>query len=265
MKAAGAQYLVDTLRKPMGKIIDHKNALEVDPNKATKDLSVSSMKKNFDKLLQLTELVLDAILAAEPQCPKAIKQLFKLLSQVIGKDHPDKIDITIGGFIFLRFFCPAVVSPEGFELAKAVPPPVRKNLVLISKTLQNMASGTEFGANEPYMLNANQFLRNVKPNVHTYLQTMSTLAADDFSCLDIAQLPTSVVNDGATAIYYLMHQSAKKIEKLVAERGRDVSALTAMFAELGEPIKPAKQTLKAFILDEVRRNVEEKEEAKKGT
>jgi neurofibromin 1 len=42
-----------------------------------------------------------------------------ILSEETAKRFPDSRLTSIGGFFFLRFFCPAIVSPESFELAVA--------------------------------------------------------------------------------------------------------------------------------------------------
>ena len=51
--------------------------------------------------------------------------------------------------MFLRFFCPALVSPESFGLLRSVPPYARRALVLVTKVLQNLANQQPF--KEQYM------------------------------------------------------------------------------------------------------------------
>jgi GTPase-activator protein for Ras-like GTPase len=53
--------------------------------------------------------------------------------------------LVVGGFLFLRFICPAVVTPHRYGLTKSAPSPkAGRTLVLISKLLQNLANGVEF-------------------------------------------------------------------------------------------------------------------------
>ena len=67
----------------------------------------------------------------------------------------------IGGFLFLRFVNPAIVSPETIDVDLAAVNPasdtreVRKNLVQISKVLQALANNVKFGAKEPKMRKLN--------------------------------------------------------------------------------------------------------------
>ena len=47
-----------------------------------------------------------------------------------------------GGFLLLRFICPAIVSPESFGLCYPEPSDTnRRNLILISKYIQYAANG----------------------------------------------------------------------------------------------------------------------------
>ncbi len=65
----------------------------------------------------------------------------------------------VGGFIFLRFFCPALIQPEGIDLdANIDNREVRRGLLLITKVVQNLANNVVFGAKEQHMKVLNVFL-----------------------------------------------------------------------------------------------------------
>lgn len=80
--------------------------------------------------------------------------------------------------MFLRFLCPAIVSPEAFGLAdgngpvvgadQLAPPPshVRRNLILISKLLQNLANGADpFGKEEYMREGTNEFIQRNQESI----------------------------------------------------------------------------------------------------
>ena len=46
--------------------------------------------------------------------PYAFKNICNLLKTIVVEKFPTSKRKVIGGFYFLRFICPAVVSPEGF-------------------------------------------------------------------------------------------------------------------------------------------------------
>lgn len=44
------------------------------------------------------------------------RQLFVHIEKAVKARYPENVRTTIGGFIFLRFFCPAVSSPEAYGI-----------------------------------------------------------------------------------------------------------------------------------------------------
>ena len=80
----------------------------------------------------------------------------------------------VGAFIFLRFFCPAIVAPEAEGLVSTPPSKeMRRGLLLIAKIIQNLANNVLFGAKEPYMFPLNDFLTQNIYHVTTFLREIS--------------------------------------------------------------------------------------------
>ena len=80
----------------------------------------------------------------------------------------------VGAFIFLRFFCPAIVAPESEKLVNEPPSKeMRRGLLLIAKVIQNLANNVLFGAKEPYMYPLNDFLTQNIYKVTTFLREIS--------------------------------------------------------------------------------------------
>lgn len=83
----------------------------------------------------------------------------------MGQLWPNMASISVGALFFLRFLSPALLYPERFgfgppsccriicshALTEPPSPAARRGLVLISKLLQNVANGVEFGAKESCM------------------------------------------------------------------------------------------------------------------
>ena len=42
--------------------------------------------------------------------------MFSHIRHVVGEKFAENVNTTIGGFIFLRFFCPAISSPEAYGI-----------------------------------------------------------------------------------------------------------------------------------------------------
>ena len=82
---------------------------------------------------------------------------------------------TVGGFIFLRFFCPAILSPDSTSppLLTKVDQNLRRTLILISKSLQNLANGLDFGNKEPFMQDMNAFINDNKATVEGFFDNLA--------------------------------------------------------------------------------------------
>jgi hypothetical protein len=70
------------------------------------------------------------------------------LQDEVKDKFPQSKHSIVGGFLFLRFICPVLVSPEGLNIEN-LSKESRRTLVLISKILQNLANGIDFGRKEP--------------------------------------------------------------------------------------------------------------------
>lgn len=85
-------------------------------------------------------------------CPKQFRDVCHTLQSVTLQRFPDAGHIVVAGFYFLRYLCPSIVSPPTYGLLGSFPKKEsHRGLVLIAKTLQNMANGVQFGVKEPHM------------------------------------------------------------------------------------------------------------------
>ena len=90
------------------------------------------------------------------------------------KRFPEAKFTAVGAFIFLRFFCPAIVAPDVEGLITTAPSKeMRRGLLLIAKVVQNLANNVLFGAKEPYMFPLNDFLTQNIYRVTTFLREIS--------------------------------------------------------------------------------------------
>jgi len=75
----------------------------------------------------------------------------------------------VGGFVFLRYFCPAVSTPEQYGVTDERPHDQgRRTLILITKILQNLSNDVRFGDKEKHMAACNDFLDSNHDKLDSY-------------------------------------------------------------------------------------------------
>lgn len=110
------------------------------------------------------------------------------ISAAVMTRFPEAKYTAVGAFIFLRFFCPAIVAPEAEGLVSVAPSKeMRRGLLLIAKVIQNLANNVLFGAKEPYMYPLNDFLAQNIYRVTQFLREISV------SCLLYPLLPVIIL------------------------------------------------------------------------
>jgi len=139
---------------------------ELDPEKMDE-----SGDENINVLmLQLTcQKFLVQILRSSANCPGEFKQLCAHIKDVVQNRYPDYVSKAIGAFIFLRFFNTGITVPETYGLMPTPPKQqARRQLILLSKVLQNLANGVKFGNKESFMVKLNGFIEQNQKKLVTF-------------------------------------------------------------------------------------------------
>eukprot|EP01114_Cavostelium_apophysatum_P003999 TRINITY_DN1412_c0_g2_i5.p1 TRINITY_DN1412_c0_g2~~TRINITY_DN1412_c0_g2_i5.p1 ORF type:complete len:1014 (-),score=174.59 TRINITY_DN1412_c0_g2_i5:78-3119(-) len=154
----GLPYLYITIGPEMDELIAEELGLEVDPEKMEEGTDLDEMRWT---LMAQSQKILKTVLNSIEDCPPQFRQLFAHIKVAVAERFPDNVNTTIGGFIFLRFFCPAVSAPEAYGIVEEPPSAsARRLLILITKVLQNLSNDVEFGSKEPYMTKMNDFIQS---------------------------------------------------------------------------------------------------------
>lgn len=177
MRLVGQPYLVTVLGPIIQEIYQGRKSCEVDVQRLTKERAPEkAAEKNLQNLLSFCKRIFEAIATSFNRCPAAFRNIFEYIQEAVMKRFPgdDVIRYTApGGFIFLRFFCPALLGPKLFSLAADHPPEnIARDLTLIAKTIQNLANLVPFGQKEPYMEGVNSFIADYTPQMKAFLDTL---------------------------------------------------------------------------------------------
>lgn len=173
---AGHVYLQEVVSPAIREMLSVSNvaSCELDP---TRLLPGQSVDANLKTLVELVSNVLDRLSDSTSVLPAAFREICGFLRVAVDTKFPGQGVAAIGGFMFLRFICPALVSPDAYNLIGSVAAGARRNLVLVAKTLQNVANMLPFGSKEAFMTPLNPFIEARIPEVRKLLERFSKVYA----------------------------------------------------------------------------------------
>lgn len=141
MKLIGLQYLHKTLRPSLELIFSEKKPCEIDPTRVRDSNQIHTNRNN---LISYIQRIFRDITQSAVNCPALMCQLFYHLKECARKRFPDDPGVrysAISGFIFLRFFAPAILGPKLFDLTnEPIDSQMKRTLTLISKTIQSLGN-----------------------------------------------------------------------------------------------------------------------------
>ncbi|XP_074986162.1 ras GTPase-activating protein 3 isoform X3 [Caretta caretta] len=141
MKLAGMHYLQVTLKPIIDEICQLHKPCEIDPVKLKDG---ENLENNRENLRQYVDRIFTVITKSGVSCPTVMCDIFFSLRESAAKrfqGDPDVRYTAVSSFIFLRFFAPAILSPNLFQLTPHHPDPqTSRTLTLISKTIQTLGS-----------------------------------------------------------------------------------------------------------------------------
>lgn len=183
MKLVGEQYLHDTLQDPIQALITSSEDLEVDPLRIT---NIQSLAEQRNSLKEQVSAVWEKILQSSRNFPVELREVFhKLREQLSRQEKCELTDNLISSCVFLRFFCPAVLSPSLFNIATEYPDEhAGRNLTLVAKTLQTLANFTHFQGKERFMEFLNDFIDKEQERCRTFLKAISSPPSPEDSILE---------------------------------------------------------------------------------
>lgn len=189
-------------------------------------------------LMEIANNFLTTIINGLEETPYGIRWICKQIRSLSRRKYPDAQDQTIctliGGFFFLRFINPAIVTPRSYMLIDATPAEnPKRTLTYIAKMLQNLANKPSY-AKEPYMAKLQPFIHQNKDRINKFLLDLcevqdfyESLEMDNYVALSKKDLELSITLNEVYATHALLERHATELAK------DDSSHLGVILQELG--------------------------------
>jgi len=177
------------------------------------------------RLTMLTDIAngfLTTIIDGLEEAPYGIRWICKQIRSLTKRKYPDANDqaicTLIGGFFFLRFINPAIVTPKSYMLIDGVPADrPRRTLTLVAKMLQNLANKPSY-AKEPYMAKLQPFIHANKDRVNKFMLDLcevqdfyESLEMDNYVALSKKDLELSITLNEIYAMHGLLDKHQKEL------------------------------------------------------
>ncbi|CAG8518713.1 24789_t:CDS:10 [Dentiscutata erythropus] len=174
-KIHGAEYLRYTLQPLIDDLLSKPSDFSCELNSDNIPPG-EDINKNLINLKTTAQAFLDGICDSGSNMPRTFRQVCHYIGSSVEGKYPRAKCTTVGAFVFLRFFNPAIVSPDSENLCKPIENlKIRRTLLLITKVIQNLANNVLFGAKEPFMIVLNEFLNDNIVKVTAFLEEISKL------------------------------------------------------------------------------------------
>jgi len=152
-------------------IATNPGSFEIDPNKVT---PADNVVQNLENLRNNVLRIIESVLSKLDNCPNEIRIVCRFIREEVEQKFQGAGLTSVNGFIFLRFICPAILSPTASKLLEGeLNPNAQRHLLLLAKVIQNMANQVEFGQKEEYMTPFNPLVTEYIPKVQHFLEELS--------------------------------------------------------------------------------------------
>ncbi|KAJ2814297.1 RasGAP protein, partial [Coemansia sp. 'formosensis'] len=204
-RGPGQVYLKNVVSSEIARVIENKTLnLEINPLKVYEELRQERMDRGLptddfplgvsteeatcnalvraavqprlDELTRIANRFLDTIIAHRDDTPYGIRWICKQIRSLTKRRYPDAPESAvcslIGGFFFLRYINPAIVTPQAHMLIESAPTlHPRRVLTLVAKLLQNLANKPTY-SKEKYMEDLSPFVEDNRGRINRFLNEL---------------------------------------------------------------------------------------------
>ncbi|KAJ1727596.1 RasGAP protein [Coemansia biformis] len=136
----------------------------------------AAVQPRVEQLMRIANSFLDTIIAHRDSTPYGIRWICKQIRSLTKRRYPDAPESAvcslIGGFFFLRYINPAIVTPQAHMLIESPPTQnPRRVLTLVAKLLQNLNNKPSY-AKEKFMDELSPFVEANQARIARFLNEL---------------------------------------------------------------------------------------------
>ncbi|GAV52250.1 hypothetical protein ZYGR_0AG02410 [Zygosaccharomyces rouxii] len=162
----GNAYLCRVLRPFLSELISTGEHFEIEKLNPS-DPSASLQVELFVKYMTL---LVDTITSSVDIFPTELVVVCQTIFSAVEDKFPLYVYVAVGSFVFLRFFCPALVSPEAEGIIEISEAPYKRPFITLAKVIQSLANGSDNVARWPALESQSHFLEKCRNRIFEFLK-----------------------------------------------------------------------------------------------
>ena len=158
--------------------------MEIDTSK----VGAGQAETNKYLLMAMCQQFFESIVSTGKFVPVGMRRICLYLQNAVSAKFPTVGTTPTNSYLFLRFLNPAISAPEAFGVLPHPPSrEERRQLILVTKVLQNLANGVLFGTKERFMVQLNPFLNTNMPRLNDYVRDVLNINVPSFDPFPAAE------------------------------------------------------------------------------
>lgn len=264
-RGPGQAYLQDVIASCLSEIIDCRDDLDISPLRVFNELKAVNVhdpyykvpftvleasshpkfnsiqdvvEPRYEKLKKHVEKLLDCIFDNLDRIPYGIRWMAKQVRLLAERKFPDatptQLSSLLGGYFFLRFITPAIVTPQAYMLVDHPPHELaRRNLTTIAKLVQ-LISNSASGSKEIFTVKTHNFIREQNNRIQSFLHAICNVP-DFYDRLELDQYMALTSTERRLKISYY---ELIKMHTLLGKYLSKDEKIAERLKPLGDPPEP---------------------------
>jgi neurofibromin 1 len=215
-------------------------SIEVDPSRLedSSDAAVNQLQ-----LMLICQKLFTAITKSAESLPLQLRDIYRHVKIEVSVKYPEFGHKAVASFLFLRLICPCILAPHVYGLLDEPPnQECQRYLILLSKILQNLASGTLPGKKEDFLQKMNDFIASNQDPLKELIDNITVQV--DTKTVESVELPKGLKQKSLEYLYDFVFTNWNAIESVLDNnQNNDNSQNTTkarmenLLNKMGAPVK----------------------------